>query len=397
MWLREAGQPPLYHLWAALFVAPLDTSDFPDFVRFNIAHPAVTQGSLSEATNVFIHTGYEAFPYRGSVLAVHLVRLFTLLWGAGAVVGTYWTACEIVPRSPSLALGAAAVAAFNPHFLLISSVINNDATAACLCTWTLWAAVRLVKGESGRPGRARSRYGSALVLGLLLGLSLLSKLSALALLPLAALALWLAWWRERDLRSALLQGALVYGAALVVAGWWFVRNWLVYGDLTGLSAMLAAYGGRDGWPAHLVLPELVGTFRSYWASFACELAFPDFVYWGFGALTIVAAAGWVPGWRDAKRKEREAALLLLGWLVLVLASWVRWNQITYAPLGRLFFQAGVAIGALLGYGLETFFDGLLGWMIGYVTLAWFGEIPKEEREEYADYIKEWKKGFEEVT
>ncbi|MEE8390490.1 MAG: hypothetical protein V3S14_06795 [Anaerolineae bacterium] len=39
VWLREAGQPPLYYLIAAPFVAPLDTSDFPDFVRFNAAHP----------------------------------------------------------------------------------------------------------------------------------------------------------------------------------------------------------------------------------------------------------------------------------------------------------------------------------------------------------------------
>jgi len=73
VWLREAGQPPLYYLVAALVIAPLDTSDFPDFVRFNVAHPAVTADSRSEAPNVFIHTPHEAFPYRGAVLAVHAV------------------------------------------------------------------------------------------------------------------------------------------------------------------------------------------------------------------------------------------------------------------------------------------------------------------------------------
>ena len=145
MWLREAGQPPLYHLLGALLVAPLDTADFPGFVRFNVAHPAVTRGSLSTVSNVFVHTEHEAFPYRGSVLAVHLVRLFTLLWGAGTIVGTYLVAREVVPRSPGLALGAAVIAAFNPHFIFISSVINNDAAAACLCTLALWAAIRLAK------------------------------------------------------------------------------------------------------------------------------------------------------------------------------------------------------------------------------------------------------------
>jgi hypothetical protein len=37
---------------------------------------------------------------------------------------------------------------------------------------------------------------------------------------------------------------------------------------------------------------------------------------------------------------------------VVTVFWVRWNQITYAPLGRLLFQADAAIAALLGYGLS---------------------------------------------
>ena len=43
--------------------------------------------------------------------------------------------------------------------------------------------------------------------------------------------------------------------------------------------------------------------------------------------------------------------VLLIWLVLVTVMWVRWNHITYAPLGRLFFQVNAAIAALLGYAL----------------------------------------------
>ena len=59
IWLREAGQPPLYYLVTAPAIALLDTSDFPDFVRFNVAHPAVTSGSVSTSPNIFIHTPYE--------------------------------------------------------------------------------------------------------------------------------------------------------------------------------------------------------------------------------------------------------------------------------------------------------------------------------------------------
>ena len=143
MWLREAGQPPLYYILAAPLVALLDTADFPDFVRFNVAHPAVTATSESNAPNVFIHTGREAFPYRGAVLAVHLLRLLTIPWGAATVVGAYLLAREVAPNRPGLALTVAAITAFNPHFIYISSVVNNDATTACLCTFALWLAIRL--------------------------------------------------------------------------------------------------------------------------------------------------------------------------------------------------------------------------------------------------------------
>ena len=75
---------------------------------------------------------------------------------------------------------------------------------------------------------------------------------------------------------------------------------------------------------------------------------------------------------------------------------LRWHQKVCLILTILTWLFGIAW-ALLGYGLETFFDAMFGWMFGYVLLGWFAEISKEERAEYADYIKEWKKGFEEAA
>ena len=274
------------------------------------------------------------------MLAVHLVRWFTLLWGAGAVIGTYGVAREAAPRSPGLALGAAAVAAFNPHFIFISSVINNDAAAACLCTLTLWAAIRLAKGVSNR------RWTGAALLGLLMGLSLLSKLSALALLPLAALALGLAWWRERDLGSALLQGALVYGVTIGVAGWWYARNWLLYGDPLGWSVWLIDIGVQ-----RITLAELVRQFghvaTSFWSPYDGLL--PHGVFWALGALLALAAAGWVRLIARPKARQRtdHVGLLLAGvWFVLLFASLIRYMTTTPSAEGRLLYP-GIASASLL--------------------------------------------------
>jgi hypothetical protein len=147
------------------------------------------------------------------------------------------------------------------------------------------------------------------------------------------------------------KGALVFAVFSAVSGWWFIRNWALYGDFTGMSAMLSVYGGRGGWPLHLVVPELIDTFRSYWAVFACGLHFPPGVYWLFAGLVTLAVVGWIRGWRRTEADDRSLAILLLVWFGIVFVMWVRWNQITFAPLGRLLFQANAAIGPLLGYGL----------------------------------------------
>jgi len=395
MWLREAGQPPLYYLVAAPFVAPLDTSDFPDFVRFNVAHPAVTAHSQSDAPNVFIHTPHEAFPYQGAVLAVHIARLLSVLWGAGTIVGAYLVAREIVPARPGLALATASITAFNPHFVYINSVVNNDAAAICLCTFALWLAVRpgretrfsrknpvstfalwlaawsgretrfsrknpvsafalWLAAWSGRETRfSRKNPVSAFALGLVLGLAWLSKVSALALLPLVVLALLLVWWRDRDGRALLMQGVIVFGLAALVAAWWYVRNWLLYGDPLAWRVWLIDIGVHS-----IGLAELVRQFghvaTSFWSPY--DGLFPPPVLWALGLVVVLATVGWVRliVRRDARAKVNEAGLLLAGtWFVLLFVSLVRYMTTTPSAEGRLLFPGSAAFSLLLALGLEA--------------------------------------------
>ena len=346
MWLREAGQPPLYYILSAPFVAPLDTSDFPDFARFNVAHPAVTATSESDAPNVFIHTKHESFPYRGAVLAVHLLRLLTIPWGAATVVGTYLVAREVAPHRPGLGLTAAALTAFNPHFIYISSVVNNDATTACLCTFALWLAMRLGR-ETRFPGR------NLVSLGIILGLALLSKVSALALLPLVALALLLIWWRDRDARALLARGVIIFGLAALIGGWWYIRNWALYGDPLAWDVWLADIGVQP-----ITLLELIRQFghvgASYWSPY--DGLFPAPVFWALGLLAVVAAIGWARmiARRDARTNVDAEGLLLAGaWFVLLFASLISYMTTTPSAEGRLLFPGVAAFSLLLALGWEA--------------------------------------------
>jgi 4-amino-4-deoxy-L-arabinose transferase-like glycosyltransferase len=345
MWLRESGQPPLYHVLSALLALPFDMDDFPDFVRFNLAHPAIDANSESDAPNVFIHTPYEAFPYRGSVLVVHLLRLAGVLWGAGTVVAVYLTAREVTLARGPFALVVAGLAALNPHFIFISSVINNDAAATCLCTLVLWHCVRLVKGQLGQ--------GGVVGLGGLMGLALLSKVSALALLPLAALALALAWWGERNWRTLLFRGCAVFGLAFLISGWWYMRNWILYGDPLGWSIWLQDIGVQRISFDEL-LRQFGHVFTSFWAP--VDEPFPPSVFWALGVLVALAVLGVIL--MIVKRRHREdlcaEGMILAGtWFALLFVSLIRYMNTTPSAEGRLLFPgiASFALFLALGWGV----------------------------------------------
>lgn len=344
MWLREVGQPPLYHLVTAVLMLPFDHSSFPTFVRFNPDHRFVTPHSTSEAPNLFIHTPQEEFPYRGAVLAVHVARLATLLWGMGTVVGVYLVAREVWPDQPGITWSVTAVSAFNPHFLYISSVVNNDATIACTATWVLWLAVRHSQGKR-----------NTAVLGAVLGLALLSKLSALALVPLVGLAVALRWWQTRNWQEMVRDSAVIFSVAAAVAGWWYGRNWLLYGDPLAWQVWLIDIGEH-----HITWTEVLAQFRdvarSFWEPY--DHLFPPPVFWLLGLFLIFATVGLLQQTKTLLSSRftphvSRPLLLITTWFVLVFASLVRYMLTTPAAEGRLLFAAIAPIAVLLGWGWEV--------------------------------------------
>src|SRR5262249_23850048 len=117
---QEGGQPPLYYLLGA--AATLRVATGPPRPGCGVNPHAKTRGPLARANkNLVLHGPGEEFPWRGPILAVHLLRLLSVAMGGGTVVLTYAIAREIAPAAEWLAAGAAGVAAFLPEFLFISA------------------------------------------------------------------------------------------------------------------------------------------------------------------------------------------------------------------------------------------------------------------------------------
>ena len=236
-------------------------------------------------------------------------------------------------------------------FLFTAGAASNDNLVTALTTWGVYLALRLL--------RDGPRWRTTLALGLLAGLATLSKLSGALLLPLALvtipLAIALNGSKSLKLRRLTRHWPLVIGHwSLVIlpfvalSGWWFVRNWTLYGDLTGTRPMLDMLPLRKEISVWILVRELPGLFRSWWGVFGFT-APPIWSYLFYLGLVGVGLAGLVTDRRRIGRDWPQVGVLL-GWLALMSVAYARWNWVIHAAKGRLLYPAIVSVAGLIGRG-----------------------------------------------
>jgi hypothetical protein len=383
----------------------IDTSDFAE-VRWLNPHADIGVETADGNLNMVVHSERERFPYRGTALAVHIVRFLSVLMGAVTVFSTYRIALEVYPEQKTLAAGAAAFNAFVPMFLFISGSINNDNLTILLCSLTLLILVRLMRGfrplsqmpRSQIPNPSRSSLRSQFsvlnspfsVLGLVIGLGTVSKASALGLIPLTALGLVFSAWQRRA-ESVLRRIAWFLGSfvtvlvvSFVVAGWWYVRNWLLYRDPLGLNTFVAIVGPRLHPPTlRQLLGEWEGFVKTFWGLFGgVNVAMEPAIYLVLNALTILGLVGLMIALRralisrftfqisrhDPSLITRYSSLIILIWPIILFLALIRWTMITKASQGRLMFPAISAIAILLALGWSQWVPHRFEkWLLGIVS------------------------------
>ncbi len=145
-WRQEGSQPPLYYAAMALVTRWIDTSDM-DQVRWLNPHADNGLITADGNNNIVVHTYREAWPWHGTALAVRLIRLLSVLLGAGVVYFTYRLALELAPGRTALALAAAAFAGFTPMFVFVSASVNNDTLAVFFSSAALWLMAKWIRGQ----------------------------------------------------------------------------------------------------------------------------------------------------------------------------------------------------------------------------------------------------------
>lgn len=362
-WMQEGSQPPLYYALGIAATFWIDTSDLPQVLRYN-DHAFIGLPEAQDNRNLVIHSDRESFPWRGTTLAIRVIRLLGVVMGVGTLLCVTAIAREVAPGCEEVALGATALAAFTPMFLFVSASVNNDNLTILLGTLALLLSLRL--------WRSGPSLWLAAALGLTIGADSLAKVGGLALVPLALAALGAAAWRDRKWREGLISGMVIIALAVVTAGWWYLRNKLLYNEWLGLWTMSIQATQRPGAPVSLLelAPEWQGFRYSYWGVFgAFNIIMPDWLYRAYDVLLIVAALGLI--WEIAGRLRRPRPVSLshaietysdlvpLALIALQIAATfagiLRWTSLTKASQGRLMFPAMGGLDVLIVLGLTRWF------------------------------------------
>jgi hypothetical protein len=393
-----ASHPPLYYaLCAAVTFWVPDDVDVRDWMWRNPYHAMGDPGRVGNK-NFLVHTSAEQFPWRGTPLTVHIARLVSTALGVLAVVATYGIALEFFPvgasaptgRGPDrrwLALGAAALTAFNPMFIFTTARVSNDAAVTAFGSLVVWGAVRLAV-------RGLSRRGLALT-GAALGLAALSKLSGVTLGPAVALAFLFdvlqqrqetgfcrsAYDKTRFLRQLLTNAAILFGATALVCGWWFLRNLFLYGELMGVDAWLSHTATVRPEPIGFfdVIPQLHGLEMSYWAMFGWfNVSVAGWMYrvWWFlvraGLLGLIVFL--IEQWtsRRATRSAQMGLLILASAFLLIFGSVWRFIMIVLGSQGRYLMPVVAPISIFLMLGLSRLVP--IRWRSGLAALVGGGHL-----------------------
>ena len=262
------------------------------------------------------------------------LRSLNALTGASTVAGTFCLALWTCGRK-RIALVAAAVVALLPMNLAISGALSNDPLLIALCTWTLALAVR-----------HSDNAWHAVLVGALAGFAVLTKFTALLLVPVLPFLL-------KDRRGIAITA--VVGSILVLP--WLLRNQQVYGHPLAAPAFNAAFH-RDvdlaalrtpyGF-AHWAYVLLAGTALSFVGEFGyMDIHLPNVICLLLVALLLVLMAA---GIRFACL-ERRTRLGFWIFLALLVASYVSYNLWQVQPQARYLFPALGPLALAVALGLS---------------------------------------------
>lgn len=278
------------------------------------------------------------------------LRLFNCLIGAVAVLGVSRLALWGT-KNETTALMATAFAALLPMNVALSGAISNDPLLVCLSSWVLALLAKMLRdGWSKKLG---------IVAAVLVGLALLTKTTALALLPV--LLVGMALLPNETLKTRGVRALGLCALAVLIALPWLIRNQNLYGDPFAIKAFNAAFTGNPKasffiekmGAANYWRQDLYATMCSFFGVFGYwDVWMPSAVYNLMGVMLACFVVGWYLSLRP-NPDQKQVHLVNGLFLFLIAALFIRFNMQYFQAQGRYIMPAlgpiAVGIGCAVSY------------------------------------------------
>lgn len=350
----------VYFVLGAIILSSAPLRSFPDesshysyamYVRTHHALPRMDNSGISVAFHpplyyvscaLLIHP--DADPWNNAVRC----RILSLLLGGFALLLVYKTATLISPGNHELALLSTAFGALNPQFIFIHCGISNIAMTSLTCALTTYLLIRMVTTRGG--GLLPS-----LVLGVCLGLALLSRSVSIYLIPPILLGLL-----YRDKKGMFKRLLPICISAAAISAWWFLWSWQEFGDpfqfQIGREKAGGAYRPADPISFHHLLQTCAFLHASFWVYFG-RMQFHAGIaeYTIYLILEILALIGMfhIAARKKENLLERAPFLLLIFCGFLAAVQVVLFNMKIASAQGRYLYMAIVPICIGLSAGILT--------------------------------------------
>ncbi|MBS3114530.1 glycosyltransferase family 39 protein [Candidatus Woesearchaeota archaeon] len=268
-------------------------------------------------------------------------------------------------KNQTLNLGILAFASFLPSYINFNSAVTNSNLADFLTTLIIYMLLLIIaKGKSTK---------RIFVLGLLVGISLITRLSTIPIVATIPFAFIVKYYP--DIKKAVKPVALISIIALIISGWLFVRNFNLYGDFLGINAMKLA-SPPDIIKVNLFFLRLAGwTFVTFWASFGSTngvfignltsqsgIMIFIAVYLVLLLITISSVYGLCLFYKKYRKnnkivsnEQKKALIIFLFYLALFGFSFVSFNLYDFQPQGRLLFPGISIISIFFTFGIYNLF------------------------------------------
>ncbi len=343
----QAYHPPLYYAWLA---ATMHAAGQPDTMATPSQNARFGRWDDPAHCLKFEHGADERWPGSKEMRLLWILRAWSVVFGLIGLVLVHRLGRVAFPATPAVADCAALLVACLPKWNYMMAVINSDNLAMVFANAGVLVLASAV-------ARRRLSVRAGIAFGAVAGIGVVTKLTALFLLPTAAVVYAIQLTRREHRAETLRSGVAAAAVFLVLSGWLFARNQALYGSLMALDVHTSSFSAiqvppdqRWTWIRDYFTPQILEAFVGH---FGWWIIPPTTWAIRIGQLAAaVAALGWIVRLVRRPPDARRGVLLLYAFVVLLVAALtVRYNLMVKGSFARYFFPVIGPLAVLFGAGI----------------------------------------------